>query len=260
MNEKILQKLKAFEMTDYEARICSALMAHNSLTADKISMLTKIPPTRVYDVAISLMRKGLLSIISTEPRQYSLIPLKDSLKTLIKAKEEDASGEILRLKREYDSLMEDIKGIKMDSLPQIKKIVSIIEGKKSLIRLWHTLLIDAKKEVLVFSGDSSWIDGDIPRIVNLMKRGVDVRILCSEKGSFSKNAGANILKNRIKIRRSDFDVRGMVIDKKMLYISQKFLSDTSFEDYSAMLTEHKPLIETLREFFLIRWESSKACG
>lgn len=58
MRKEILQV--AFGLNEYESKILAVLTTHKKLKASDISKMSGVPRSRIYDVADTLMMKGLI--------------------------------------------------------------------------------------------------------------------------------------------------------------------------------------------------------
>lgn len=253
-NDETISRLQLFGLTKYEAEIYLLLMKHKALRATQIRELSKVPITRVYDTAQSLIEKGLIATVNIKPRHYGILPFEDSFENLISKKREAFTKEIALLKKEHLQIIKDFSKIPNKDMPKTEEFTYTLNGKKAIIRLWHSLLHNAKKEVLIFSGDSSWIDNELPKFRSMMKKKIDIRILsnCKYKDILKKAA-----KTGVKIRICNSIFRGMIVDGKYLYMSKKFTSTTEDEDYSCLMTEDRGIIEAIKEYFLMKWEITK---
>jgi len=53
----MLEKLKKLGLTEYEAKIYLALLEHGSMDTKQLSVISKVPQNRIYELAISLENK-----------------------------------------------------------------------------------------------------------------------------------------------------------------------------------------------------------
>ncbi len=253
-NEEVLSRLQLFGLTKYEAEVYLLLLKYKALSATKLGELSKVPITRVYDIAQSLIDKGLIGIVNQNPKQYGVLPFKNAFKSLIDRKKEEFEKEIKNIEGEYDGILKYISNLPNQDAPETQDFVYMINGRKAILKSWHSVFSNLKKEIFVFSGDSVWVDEELPRLRRMINRKIDARILANTAITNNVKKAAQI---GVKIRLSDNVLRGFVADRKYLYISKKFTSATKDEDYSCLITEHKAMIESIREFFLMKWNEGK---
>ncbi len=116
--EKLVEALKIFGLSEYEAKVLLALIAKGELTAKEIAEFSGVPRTSVYDVIKSLINKGLVEAygkpmkfkalnsdelmrIFSKKVEENLRYLKEELPTIEKAKTEEVKiyrGEIAMVK------------------------------------------------------------------------------------------------------------------------------------------------------------------
>jgi sugar-specific transcriptional regulator TrmB len=77
-----IEKLTAFGLTDYEARVYLALLELGTATAAQIPAVSRVPRTRVYATMQQLHAKGLVTILPEKPLRYRASPLSRYLKSL----------------------------------------------------------------------------------------------------------------------------------------------------------------------------------
>lgn len=225
-DENIKKRLQLFGLTKYEAELYFMLMKYRVLTAAKLGKITKVPMTRIYDTAKSLINKGLIGTVSSKPKQYGVLPFEDSFKALIAQKEEEFAESLKKLENEREMILKEIPKANEMEVLDTKDFCFTIDGKIAIIKAWHSLVLNAKKEVFIFSGDSAWVNSEMPRLNSMIRRNIDVRILANTKYSEKLK---NAQKSNIGIRLSDNILRGIIVDRKYIYISKKYTLPKSRE-------------------------------
>ena len=74
IDQKTWNSLKTMGLTDYEATTYLALTSMISGTATEISMASKVPRSRVYDILKAMARKGFVEIERGRPLKYNVVP------------------------------------------------------------------------------------------------------------------------------------------------------------------------------------------
>ncbi len=216
--EDIKKRLQLFGLTKYEAELYFMLMKYRVLTAAKLGNLTKVPMTRIYDTAKSLTNKGLIGAVSGKPKQYGILPFEESFKALIAKKREDFEEDLKNLENEREMILKEIpKATEMDII-DTKDFYIMIDGKRAIIKALHSLFLNAKKEVFIFSGDSAWVNAEMLRFEGMIRKNIDVRILANTKYPETLR---NAQKSNIGVRLSDNILRGIIVDRKYICISKK---------------------------------------
>uniref|UniRef100_A0A7C3MAH1 TrmB family transcriptional regulator n=1 Tax=Archaeoglobus fulgidus TaxID=2234 RepID=A0A7C3MAH1_ARCFL len=78
---ELLEVLKSFGLSDYEAKALIALLSKGTLTAKEVSEISGIPRTSVYDVMDSLVSKGLVESFG-KPRKFKALSAGDIIAVL----------------------------------------------------------------------------------------------------------------------------------------------------------------------------------
>src|SRR5205085_5738820 len=74
-NSDLLERLRALDLNDYEARLYLALLGADAPTAYELGKRAGVPLSRCYEVARSLARKGLaLTLPGDTPRYRAVDP------------------------------------------------------------------------------------------------------------------------------------------------------------------------------------------
>ncbi|TAL48628.1 TrmB family transcriptional regulator [archaeon] len=247
--------LHLFGMSKYEAEVYLLLIKYKALTAPKIAELSKVPITRVYDITNSLTQKGLVALVDVKPKTYKLLPFASSFKTLISLKIENFQKEVSLLKDRYNSLIKDFSTIPETSLPEAEDFVFTIRGYEAIAKTWHTIFRNAKKEVFIFNTDPSWIGSDIlPMLEAMVSKDIDVRVLSVSKDLDELKKAAKI---GVKIGLTQNILRGFVADKKYFLVSKQLGGAAKKEQHSCFLTEYDEMVNSAREYFLMKWGEAK---
>ena len=86
--KKLVEALKSFGLSEYEAKVLLALIAKGELTAKEISEFSGVPRTSVYDVIKSLMDKGLVESYG-KPMKFRALDSSDLMRIFSKKVEEN---------------------------------------------------------------------------------------------------------------------------------------------------------------------------
>lgn len=254
-DDEVVRRLQLFGLTMYEAKVYFLLLKYKNLTASKLGEMSRVPITRIYDIAQLLMEKGLIGVVNQKPKQYGILPLKSSFGNMILKKKGEYENEIRALEKEHAALMKTISAIPNNNVPKTHDFIFLINGKIPIMKTWHSVFSDTKREIFIFSGDADYTVREMPRFQKMLNNGVDVRMLANTKNPEQVRKLAEI---GAKIKFSDNVLRGFIADGKYLYIPKKFTSTTKNEDYSCLFTEHKGMVESMREYFLMKWNAGKA--
>uniref|UniRef100_UPI00374CA2A2 TrmB family transcriptional regulator n=1 Tax=Natronococcus roseus TaxID=1052014 RepID=UPI00374CA2A2 len=80
--EEAIELLQQLGLKEYEARCFVGLSRLRSGTAKKLSEMTEVPRTRVYDAVRVLESQGLVEVQHSSPQEFRAVSLKEATETL----------------------------------------------------------------------------------------------------------------------------------------------------------------------------------
>jgi sugar-specific transcriptional regulator TrmB len=266
--EKIESLLKMFELTDYEIKAYLTLLKLKVATADQISELGAIPLPRVYDTLVELQRKGFVLISKDRPKKFKVIGTEKTFYNLIEIKKYNFESKIKNLNSVIKEILKYVNEIKPLEA-NVKEIGAwYTEKRKNVVESLNDQLNIAKKEVLSFAGDVSWLSETMNSIRNAIKRGVEIRIIAKEIDT-SKEFLKNLSKAKklgLKIKHGyNGHLRGYIIDGKVASLAFKTSEsgvNVSEEGkpksdidrkYELIIIENQPIAAALKENFEFWW-------
>lgn len=141
IDQKTWNSLKTMGLTDYEATTYLALTSMISGTATEISMASKVPRSRVYDILKNMARKGFVEIERGRPLKYNVVP----------------PAEVFY--RNKQKLIEDLEEAELDLTStyesQISKLpapIWLIHGPEKIIRKEMEIITRAKENINIRAG------------------------------------------------------------------------------------------------------------
>jgi len=264
--------LKNFGLTKYETRAYVTLLKLGIATAEQISNVGNIPLPRVYDTLVELQRKGFVLISKSRPKKFKAMLPQKALKSLIDIK-----------KKNYDNKIKEMKNSTRNIIKILSKVQSVRTTEKRKYDLWSTerrknitKTLDeqkklAKKEILIFSGDMSWIKETMPTIKQTIKKGIKIRAITHEPKTdvWLKNIKlAKKIGIDIRTGYKGF-MRGHIVDDKIVSIAMKQFgkelniagsgkpgSDILLK-YELMTSDNPVLVKSLKENFEFWWNKLK---
>ncbi|MEM1579072.1 MAG: helix-turn-helix domain-containing protein [Archaeoglobaceae archaeon] len=186
----LINVLRSFGFSDYEAKALSTLIAKGILSAREIAELSGIPRTSVYDVMASLKAKGFVEEIG-KPAKFRAIGTDEIISAISRKMNENLK--ILR---------EEI--LKLRSSEEIE-IVKLYRGKAVLEKL-EELVSSAKEEIIVLI---SYIKPEIKEIISKAKCKLTV-----------------ISSNASELEGETYELRGAFIDKKLEFAHGLMIFDS----------------------------------
>ena len=225
MAEKVENLLREFDLTEYEIRAFVTLLKLKIATAEQISEIGNIPLPRVYDTLSELKKKGFVLISKTRPKKFKPISPEKALNSLIKIKKDNFDQSIKNLEVSIKKIKNTLIEYEPIETSQEESItIWSTEKRTNVIKNIQELGEKAEKEILIFSGDFSWLSEVALHIRKAVKRGIKIRAIV-----FDPLESKEIEKNIRLAKKIGIDVRkgykgllrGQVIDGKTAYIAVK---------------------------------------
>ncbi|MHA2364690.1 MAG: TrmB family transcriptional regulator [Candidatus Hodarchaeales archaeon] len=267
--ENVREKLKnLFDLSENEGRVYMILLMNDKLTATKISKISDIQRTHIYDISRRLKEKGLINISGENPQQFSaLSPRIATDNWLFKSKKllEEKSSQLLSFLPTLQKVWTDqheehlSSRISLISEDYIREIIpqEIKLAQKNIF----LALRDPPSENPQMSGsftrlfDPSAFQSDI---LNFLERGVQLKILIGNPDLFLNRSHPLKLKalvsgfidGTIEVRalNEPFPQSFLLVDNERVYLF--FLSNYREINNEAIRAES----QSLRQFFSMIWK------
>jgi sugar-specific transcriptional regulator TrmB len=163
--EEAVDVLQQLGLKEYEARCFVGLSRLNTGTAKKLSQMTEVPRTRVYDAIRVLEAQGLVEIQHSSPQQFRAVSLSEATETL-RGQYED------RVERLHHAL-ETVEHIEDDEESPVQQVWSM-SGREGIESRTDELIADAEEEVVLVIGDSSLLTPELVETLNAVSQNVDL--------------------------------------------------------------------------------------
>ncbi|RLI83930.1 TrmB family transcriptional regulator [Archaeoglobales archaeon] len=142
---KIINILKSFGFSEYEAKAILALLSRGALSAKEVSEISGIPRTSVYDVMNSLVAKGFVEAFD-RPKKFRALKTTEILSILSKRAAEGIDFLKKELPRFEEAEVEEIKIYRGELvLDKLKEMVS--NAKDNIIGIF-SYISDEIREIL----------------------------------------------------------------------------------------------------------------
>ena len=162
-----VEVLQQLGLKEYEARCFVGLARLNTGTAKKLSELTEVPRTRVYDAIRVLEAQGLVEIQHSSPQQFRAVPLEEATETLRDQYEE-------RVERLHDAL-DTVDVVDEDDEEPVQQIWAM-DGRDAIENRTDQLIEKATNEIVLVIGDESLLTEDLVETLNEVDDGIDLII------------------------------------------------------------------------------------
>ncbi len=225
---ELIALLKRIGLNEYESRVYSSLNSGSTLTASEISKKASIPRARVYDVLMSLEKKGFVMVSVGRPVSFKAI---EPEKALANYENQKRAG--------FERDLEEMNSLK----EELKKNFSRENSEESFDGAWSvsgaqinniisSALKNAKESVVISTSEANALkkmSAFGSKLRALKGRGVEVKFaLNSVKAEKSKELGD------FYISKSRNNSRFMVFDNKKVLL---FLNEKKEENERALLIE-----------------------
>ena len=271
--EEIENLLREFGLTEYEIRAYINLLKLREANAEQLSEIGNIPLPRVYDTLVELQKKGFVLISKGRPKRFKFVSPRKALNELIESRKKQFDKDVKQLNEMAKNATNLISKIQPAETKEEGKKYEVwsIERRKNITKILDEQKEMAKKEILIFSGDLSWINETIKIIKHAIKNGVKIKAIAHEPENeiWTKNVElARKLGIDIKTGYKGL-MRGHIIDNKIISIAIKQTSkgvniagdgmpgSDNINQYELMTSDNPVLVKSLRENFEFWWDKLK---
>ncbi|WP_178917875.1 TrmB family transcriptional regulator [Natronomonas gomsonensis] len=165
--EEAIEVLQQLGLKEYEARCFVGLSQVETGTAKKLSELTEVPRTRVYDAIRVLEAQGLVEIHHSSPQRFRAVSLEEATETL----RDQYEARVERLQDALDTVEIVDEG---DEEP-VQQVWSM-SGNDGIENRTEELIDAAADEIVLVIGDESLLTEDFVGTLNEVESGVELLI------------------------------------------------------------------------------------
>ena len=162
--EEAIEILQQLGLKEYEARCFVGLARLNTGTAKKLSDITEVPRTRVYDAIRVLEAQGLVEIQHSSPQQFRAVPLEEATETL-RDQYEERVGRLQSALATIDSVD--------DEESEVQQIWAM-SGQDAIGNRTDQLIESANEEIVLVVGDESLLTDDLVEALNDVDDDIDL--------------------------------------------------------------------------------------
>jgi sugar-specific transcriptional regulator TrmB len=155
--EEAIEVLQQLGLKEYEARCFVGLTRLNTGTAKKLSTVTDVPRTRIYDAIRVLEVQGLVEIQHSSPQQFRAVSLEEATETLRDQYEN-------RVERLHNAL-EPVDIVDEEDESSVQEVWAM-NGQKAIENRTEQLIEKATDEVVLVLGDESLLTGNLIETLN----------------------------------------------------------------------------------------------
>lgn len=162
-----IEVLQHLGLKEYEAKCFVGLSRVESGTAKRLSEITDVPRTRIYDAIRVLEAQGLVEIQHSSPQQFRAVPIEEATETL----RDQYEDRVERLQQALDRT-EPVESNEDDQLQEVWSM----SGTDAIANRANQLVSNATEEVVLVLGDDSLLTDELIDSLNDLDPGVDLII------------------------------------------------------------------------------------
>lgn len=154
--EEAIEVLQQLGLKEYEARCFVGLTRLKTGTAKKLSELTEVPRTRIYDAIRVLEAQGLVEIQHSSPQRFRAVSLEEATATLRDQYEN-------RVDRLHDALT-TVDTVDDDEESPVQEVWTM-SGRDAIENRAEQLIEEAHEEIVLVVGDRSVLTADLVEVL-----------------------------------------------------------------------------------------------
>ena len=249
ISENMENELQKIGLSEYESKVYIALVRYGALDGKKLSKLSNVPQSKIYEVLYRLEEKKFVSILDVKPKSFKAIEPKIAVKNYLRQKKE----EITKLEETIPEKLEHIEKIKQ---PKTDELITIYRGKKNT----HPIIFDKfatsrkyVKEMLTFEYIPSSIKREIQKC---LERGVKIQMLATLKTK-------ETLKEMKEMKKLGVEVRYYPVTEIRISIKdgiqsvQMIVNPNDLIDRVSIVIDSLELTKALEHYFNHVWEKAE---
>lgn len=261
VERNFLNKLKAFGLNSYEAKIWTALLSRGISSAGELSDISNVPRSRSYDVLENLEKKGFIIMKIGKPIKYIAIPPEDVLERVKKRIKTDADKEMVALDKLKESeLLKELNLLHNKGLDVVDPtdLSGALKSRDQVYSQLHSMIKNAKESIMVVTTAEGLVDK-----MRVLKNGLERAN--KRKVSIKVAAPIDKVDARLLDQVSSFgeirhvdhiNSRFFIVDNKEIVF---MLGDENTNpDYDAGIwVTSKFFVDGINEMFKSVWENAK---
>jgi len=252
MSEKsAIEALQDIGLTEYEARVYTALARTKTGIVSEIHQISGIPRSAVYGVLAKLESKGIVEVQHSKPMRYRVVSPARALEILRSAFLQEARNALVALDDVYRTeLIEDQKEeaiwMSRSAKNVYDRVIELIRGaNREITIIGYPFLLKIAVRNRVF-------DGVQPALRDAADRGVNVRILCPSEND-SNHAREGVPHAEITVRPWK-EASGSLLFMNEEYSLIIVCSGTNVDQITAIWTDGRNIVAMFRQFADAMWQ------
>lgn len=240
-----IETLQKAGLTEYEAKIYSALLILGPSKASEVNKKSGVPKNKVYEILDVMAKKGLVKVIPKTPKKYFVKGI-DSLKILLNKKEE----EISLVKKE---LLDIEKRSSKESI-NIKEIVWIADGHEAFVSKIKEVMGNVKKENLILARKLRADPVTVRLTEQAIKRGAIIKMILPNSIDKTKIQEWKDIGVKIRYLESSPEITFSIFDDNLCRLNLSIRDNLADP---TLWIESAAFIQILKERFNNLWKEAK---
>ena len=239
MDYALINSLKTFNLTDYEAKAYIALASLGTSSVTEISQICDVPRSNLYSVLESLNAKGFVDVQRGRPVLFKAVRPEKAL--------EDTEKELNKqMKKARESVEKKMKNLKIEETSIIPALIWGIKGYDNVLAKIREMTKKSKSEIMMNVPDVSMLSEQAyTELKRASERGVKIRMAVEKKGDLAKFREIALVRTREKIHGTD-----IVADDKEVLVAPSFPIAAAWVDNAEMAVH-------VKDFLNLVWKDSK---
>ncbi len=236
--------LSLCRLNKYEERCYTSLLQLGKATSRELCKASNVPYGRIYNILQSLEERGLISILPTKPKTFTVVEPSTAFSLILKKKEE-----------EMQQARKDIEKIKVGKKQETpEEETTILKGKEKqweMARLFHQ---KTKKEYLQIAG--SFLP-DVRQKISLLRlaqNGIPMKIIIQDITHKNQQIMTEFPK-KTQFRRNTLPGLRLVLrDREEVLVA---IVDPKTKERISIHTTNKAFASSMAQFFDAVWKESE---
>jgi len=250
VNRDTLTALKSLGLSDYETQAYIANISLISGTATEISLASKVPRSKIYEVLKSLAKKGFVEIQRGKPLKFNVIPPQEIFGKSRK-----------QINEQLDKAENELNFIYENQIPKVPAPLWIVHGPEKNVKKEIEIISRAKKSLLIIEG--IMFKDEAPKLKESLnkaiKRGVHTKLMLSPF-SIVDDYKINVVKEMddLDCEMKIFQVPNIKIiirdEKEMLIMFCKIINDSIVSQTAiGVWNQYSEFVETISGVYDFMW-------
>lgn len=254
--EELQGELSKFNLTANQSKVYIFLGKYGSKTAPEVCKALKIARTETYHLLSTLQSKGIVSASFEHPIRFSALSLSKAMKTLVNAEKERVKI-LERKEKEIEKLWQVIPEFANGGKHDYEDRFQMLQGANPINGKLAELVSDAKTELLLIGSEKIHLKlyhSDIFSEISKKSIGVKILTSCNEKTEYVFEEISSDQKRIIPKAIINEPCFIMKDGTELIFFTKN--SSQSNQDMSAMWTDSKQMINSMKMLFEFIWNSS----